>query len=49
MLTIFLKLNSNQGYFEVYHRDMGNSLDAFPTRGQIKSRGFFEIWNSLQN
>lgn len=31
------KLNSNQGYFEVYHRDMGSSLDAFPTKEQIKS------------
>lgn len=31
------KLNSSQGYFEVYHKDMGSSLDAFPTREQIKS------------
>lgn len=31
------KLNSNQGYFKVCHRDTGSSLDAFPTREQIKS------------
>lgn len=31
------KFNSNQGYFEVYHRDTGSSLDAFSTREQIKS------------
>ena len=42
------KLNSSQGYFEVCNRDMGSSLDAFPTREQIKSSSF-EIWNSLQN
>lgn len=49
MLTIFSAFNSNQGYFEVYRRDMGNSLDAFAKYKMIKSRGFFEIWNSLQN
>lgn len=31
------KFNSNQGYFEVYHRDTGSSLDAFSKREQIKS------------
>lgn len=43
MLTIFPKLNSNRGYFEVYHRDMGSSLDAFPTREQIKCRVFLKF------
>lgn len=36
-LPFILKLNSSQGYFKVYHRDMSGSLDIFSTREQIKS------------